>query len=689
MHLPPKAFGPLGPRAAAASRTSGKKPRRLHFESLEVREVLSTSPFYFSNETFSDAARTKLTYAADQIYLSIYASTFDATPVYYYFDSTGAVHPTQGLANVPSFQLSALPTAANGDYVINMPDELNGERGVNSGRIYFSMGDPLKLKVNDNGSVNAPSLTANSYYDSVEFTINAQGQPYRNLNMNLTSVDQWGVPLQFKIDSSDPGNPDHAIGTPTTTSRAMVVSMFQTFSQSSIFSQSLDSHSGANGPYRILNPSHLLDNATVEQTPIWVRTVLQLPITTTTQTLINVSSATAFPDPSNGNFTIQIDDEQMTVTAASAPLQDGTTNWTVIRGVNNTVPATHVGSAPPVTIVGPAISATQTTLPVGSGAGFPPPSVDHPFSIVVDREIMTVTGVAADNRGAPVWTVKRGQAWTIPLPHAEYAPVYYNAAVTSPFNSYFNTAIDKLFDTYSKTGVNLTLQSVGSGTSELYDGHVTTINGCTVLEFWQEGDENGFKYDVYYPFFQDNRYMWQGWIPEFTQGNAPSWSLQANVQTLSPSAMVFSCNGVFADNTGRNSYSAAQQKVVADLENQIASALNRGVAQLTSYTADGTNSWLDTSKYYGQNTTGQVWNQYAQFLHKADVSIDGLNYGFAFDDKGAQSSDVGVASFNSVTVTLGAWSATPAPPPPPPPTPPQLPSKSYSMRQFIASRLVK
>lgn len=340
-----KAFGLGGAAAGSKSRTPRKKRRPLQFESLEAREVLSTSPFYIANDTFKDAAKTELTYQANQIHLAVFASNFATTPTYYYFNKDGTAIPTLGLSTVPDFLLSDLPTF-NGNYVINLPDELAGQRGVNSARIYFSMDAGLGLTVNGDGSVNAPSLAANVYYDSVEFTINDPIQPFRNLNINLTSVDQWGVPLQFKIDSTDTiDNPDHPIGTPTATTRAMVVSSFQTFSENSIFRASLDSESGANGPYRILNPSHLLDNSATATTMIWVRTVLQQQILTAQQTQINVSSASAFPNPANGPFTIQIENEQMTVTAASAPLDDGTTNWTVTRGVNGTQAVPHTAKA--------------------------------------------------------------------------------------------------------------------------------------------------------------------------------------------------------------------------------------------------------------------------------------------------------------------------------------------------------
>ena len=63
-------------------------------------------------------------------------------------------------------------------------------------------------------------------------------------------------------------------------------------------------------------------------------TTLSGAITSTTQTTITVASASGFPTSA---FNIRIDDEYMTVTAGF-----GTTTWTVSRGANNSVKATHV-----------------------------------------------------------------------------------------------------------------------------------------------------------------------------------------------------------------------------------------------------------------------------------------------------------------------------------------------------------
>lgn len=60
---------------------------------------------------------------------------------------------------------------------------------------------------------------------------------------------------------------------------------------------------------------------------------------TSSATSLTVASYSAFP--ASGTFSIEVDDEQMTVTAGA-----GTATWTVTRGVNGTTAASHASGAP-------------------------------------------------------------------------------------------------------------------------------------------------------------------------------------------------------------------------------------------------------------------------------------------------------------------------------------------------------
>jgi hypothetical protein len=110
-----------------------------------------------------------------------------------------------------------------------------------------------------------------------------------------------------------------------------------------------------------------------------------------TDTSLTVASATGFPTA--GPFNVQLDGEQMTVTAVAG------NTWTVTRGVNS-----NPGISP--TIATAPVTAGATTLTVNSAATFP---TSVPFNIEIDAglptdEVMTVTGGA----GTTTWTVTRG-----------------------------------------------------------------------------------------------------------------------------------------------------------------------------------------------------------------------------------------------------------------------------------------
>ena len=147
---------------------------------------------------------------------------------------------------------------------------------------------------------------------------------------------------------------------------------------------------------------------------------LSTPLTTAmtnlaTNTTVKVTSATGFP--TTNPFTIQIDAEQMQVTAGA-----GTTTWTVTRGYNSTTRAAHAVNA----IVGWGVSKTDTSIRVASAAGFP---TSGNFTILVDSEQMQVTA----GQGTTTWTVTRGYNSTTTALHGgnETVSLIYGTGATS------------------------------------------------------------------------------------------------------------------------------------------------------------------------------------------------------------------------------------------------------------------
>jgi hypothetical protein len=120
---------------------------------------------------------------------------------------------------------------------------------------------------------------------------------------------------------------------------------------------------------------------------------------TNVQTTLSITATTSFP-ATNG-YTIQVDSEQMTVTAGA-----GTTTWTVTRGANGTTAASHLKSA----------AVSQVSIPVTSASAFPG---SGSYGIQIDGEQMTV----ASGQGTTTWLVTRGGNGTQVPAHASGAVV--------------------------------------------------------------------------------------------------------------------------------------------------------------------------------------------------------------------------------------------------------------------------
>ncbi len=133
------------------------------------------------------------------------------------------------------------------------------------------------------------------------------------------------------------------------------------------------------------------------------------------------------------------------------------------------------------------------------------------------------------------------------------------------------------------------------------------------------------------------------------------------------SAMVFACNGIFADNVPRygspgpslTSMSALQSSLLANIENQLVSALNRGIANAaTTAYPDTTAAWAGAGHlaFYPASAAA---NFYAGYLHATvagvQVSVGGLAYGFAYDDQGGQSSTQAVTDPQAISIALRPW----------------------------------
>lgn len=239
-------------------------------------------------------------------------------------------------------------------------------------------------------------------------------------------------------------------------------------------------------------------------------------------------------------------------------------------------------------------------------------------------------------------------------------------ATTDSLGYVFDDPIQELFQTGSQ---NLALVSGFNQQTYTSARTTVTLDGFTynVLQFTGPDPDNAgqmVQLNIFEPFFSTNAPTGSTLPPtaSYYAGKppAPSWLTNPNETAAQ---MVFGNDGVFGDANlqtyNGNTLSANQQSVLADLENQVVAALNRGIANLYNTTAQ----WQDSSNYY---PTGQVSNSYAQFLHTQSISgtpvfIDGKAYAIAYDDQGGQNPTLVLVNQDTVSVTLGPWNtAAPA-----------------------------
>lgn len=159
---------------------------------------------------------------------------------------------------------------------------------------------------------------------------------------------------------------------------------------------------------------------------------------------------------------------------------------------------------------------------------------------------------------------------------------------TTALATYFDAAIDSFFTFYKNNPNTLQVEQNSGGTNVIYTGNVVEvqnvpdINGgqstYTALQF----TGNGETYNIYYPFFTTNSPAGKTTPFGAAVPAPPAW--WAPPQGLKffepPSSMVFSADGVFADNTQQaaSAPGSPNATVLGAIENVVATALARGYA---------------------------------------------------------------------------------------------------------------
>jgi hypothetical protein len=195
---------------------------------------------------------------------------------------------------------------------------------------------------------------------------------------------------------------------------------------------------------------------------------------------------------------------------------------------------------------------------------------------------------------------------------------------TDPLSTYWDKYIHEVYGSqYTKSDLKINVVNPEGGAAIPYVGRVMSSNGKTFIHFVrQDGGSVEPTIDQYSPL------------------TPPSWVDQRE----SASKMVFANDGVFADAFQRKLQPGGVAfNIVNNLENQLVSAINRGIALNNSST------WGDVATFYKQ---GNTYNLYAAFWHQPTISIDGRAYAFPYDDQGGNSTDLSVDSPTQVSIAF-------------------------------------
>ncbi len=128
----------------------------------------------------------------------------------------------------------------------------------------------------------------------------------------------------------------------------------------------------------------------------------------------------------------------------------------------------------------------------------------------------------------------------------------------------------------------------------------------------------------------------------FTEVNPAAANVGEHFVVQQPSTQdVLGCGGTMATGVPvTNTVTSDENGIQLQLENQICSAINRGVLLTPA-------NWANASTYYATSPA----NFYAQFWHKH--SIGGLAYGFSYDDNNNQSTTITTPKPEHITFGIG------------------------------------
>lgn len=599
---------------------------------------------------------------SNTVYLAMYGNNQLGGPTCSFsLDSEGNVtlSPLTAGGTVPVIQFSAIPL------VNNVPTINLGTQWIDSARIYFSVGTALSIPVSaDGNSVTNPSPLVSGYgdiaYDWIEFTLNQAGALY----INTTQVDMFGLPIQLTI------NPLDATGVPRVgilDSRDSVFTALQTFLGSipsdakSAFGNLLLNDSSGN-PIRMLNPTDaialgLAAPALGSYFDAYIQAFFA-KYSASGATLALPSVTGAAGTGANGGGVHSLQGSVSTLSSTNVLGQNA--SYTVLS-LTDTTTNTDGSKVSPAngqvyTVFAPFFSTNSVSptynpaAPVATAASATGPAGLNYFTVDAATLALVTPGMVAAGAGIALNSIVTG------IDSASNI-VTINTNVSAPINgavSFFTSNLPAppalAPVTVSAIGTQgnstLTLSSV-SGIDPSAGLVIVNGPGIAINNVVTAVDATNLTVTLAAPNVND------------VNGNVvfAAQSLLANALTLLPSTMVVAGNGVLADNVYQFPTDSNRSILLGAIENLIASAFNRGIANNDcsdwSYTfadqqSGAPNPFYDTGNPQNSSNT---WNYYGQFLHQQAISANSLSYAISFDDQGGFSTTLSEsASANVVTV---------------------------------------
>jgi hypothetical protein len=677
---------------------SGERPRRrvvrrderghrpLQVQSLESREMLSAIPIAVNVPDDIQVSYVYLEVSAvlEAPYMTKAGHTLPTNSVVYYDAAIDDYALAEAGGNF-SFQL-----ATNGE-IVELPDT-----NVTGGHIAIGIGSPPNVEYTSKG-ISTPTAATNprNVFGLFEYAITSSG-----LDIDLSEIDQVGFP--FTITTTPAAAVPANDGVGITPARQTMFDLYTSFiteqgSSAALFQQSLT----AGDTFRILAPQNIITGAASapKLNPANYLTGGSLTLNTNYYYWITATNASGETGPSNTILAVpynlsyrSINYPQQTVVLDWGDFADAT-GYNVYRSIANDPKTGHlIGST-----TGSVTTFKDTGLPLQ--AAVPPTNsytynalnsyfnnaIDDFFShytakdsFVIDRDGYTFAGEVAPYKEADqVYDVLTLSTTTGPyanqefrifrpyfsnntnIPRSPAAPTWMPHADQSP--AAMILAADGVFNTGgAQPGVDAGVLS------DLENSIVSAFNRGIANNFaiapnnWasepelnsatprQHGANNLAPTNVYF-------YM----ITATNADGETTVSLERTARTTTTEKAIELEWSAHVTPTHYNIY----RKDTPSGDYQLLTTVPNSTPPTMSFIDDGSHTPTTQTPptYYAPNS---ISNWYSAFWHQnsstdpvSGVSINGLAYGFPYDDQGSQSTNF-QGFFNRVDINIGRWGSS-------------------------------